>query len=295
MLVHTSCFRCILHISVMQHARTFCSDAVGGSTVRKLFVVLQGFANEVFDAAYNITTDADSALGIFDDLVVILNVDVNVSGMNSDVTVSCFHFAVKMFVTVASATTHIHNIGQCSTTCHGMTLHGTEHGTAQPGTAKHSTAWHSTAWHSIAWHSTAWHSTAWHTFTIWPKAHSATIFLHTVNGVLGQNQRCRCKTIKLILIMLQCVGTWLNGMVDPTVIADGLESLDTYLSGTSSTSGVFDPAREAVITDLASYGVCAQCFCKWDCLCCDIFTAFRQVQRSAVICSLLHYSCMLIH
>ncbi|KAL0048626.1 hypothetical protein WJX82_007262 [Trebouxia sp. C0006] len=98
---------------------------------------LTGFANEVFDAAYNITTDADSALGIFDDLVVILNVDVNVSGMNSDVT---------------------------------------------------------------------------------------------------------------------CVGTWLNGMADPTVIADGLESLDTYLSGTSSTSGVFDPACEAVITDLASYG-----------------------------------------
>jgi len=42
----------------------------------------------VFGAAYNITTDADSALGIFDDLVVILNVDVNVSGMNSDVAVS---------------------------------------------------------------------------------------------------------------------------------------------------------------------------------------------------------------
>ncbi len=54
---------------------------------------IQGFANEVFGAAYNITTDADSALGIFDDLVVILNVDVNVSGMNSDVAVSlqCIH------------------------------------------------------------------------------------------------------------------------------------------------------------------------------------------------------------
>ena len=50
---------------------------------------LQGFANDVFAAAYNITTDADSALGIFDDLVLILNVDVNVSGMTSDVTVSC--------------------------------------------------------------------------------------------------------------------------------------------------------------------------------------------------------------
>ena len=42
----------------------------------------------MFGAAYNITTDADSALGIFDNLVVILNVDVNVSGMNSDVAVS---------------------------------------------------------------------------------------------------------------------------------------------------------------------------------------------------------------
>lgn len=54
---------------------------------------MQGFANEVFGAAYNITTDADSALGIFDDLVVVLNVDVNVSGVNSDVTVSlqCIH------------------------------------------------------------------------------------------------------------------------------------------------------------------------------------------------------------
>ena len=37
----------------------------------------------VFGAAFDITTDADIALGIFDDLIVILNVDVNVSGMNS--------------------------------------------------------------------------------------------------------------------------------------------------------------------------------------------------------------------
>ena len=35
------------------------------------------------------TTDADSATNIFDDLVTILNVDVNVSGINSDVAVSC--------------------------------------------------------------------------------------------------------------------------------------------------------------------------------------------------------------
>ncbi len=127
----------------------------------KNVLVFQGFANEVFDAAYNITTDADSALGIFDDLVVILNVDVNVSGMNSDVTVSCFHFAVKMVVSVASVQmSQIHNIGQCSTTCHDKALHGTEHGTARPGTAWHSTARHSMAQHSMAQHSMAQHSMA---------------------------------------------------------------------------------------------------------------------------------------
>lgn len=67
--------------------------------------MLQGFANDVFDAAYNITTHADSALVIFDDLVVILNVDVNVSGMNSDVAVSCFCFAMKVTVSKTSAPT----------------------------------------------------------------------------------------------------------------------------------------------------------------------------------------------
>ncbi|DBB04426.1 TPA: hypothetical protein ACH3X1_012908 [Trebouxia sp. C0004] len=91
---------------------------------------LTGFANEAFEAAYNITTDADSALGIFDDLVVILNVDVNVSGMNSDVT---------------------------------------------------------------------------------------------------------------------CVATWVNGMVDPTLIADGLDSLDAYQTAT------FDPVKTDVATDLNAY------------------------------------------
>ena len=83
-------------------------------------------------------------------------------------------------------------------------------------------------------------------------------------------------------------------MADPTVIADGLESLDTYLSGTSSTSGVFDSAREAVMTDLASYGVCTQCFCKWDCLCCDEFNAYRHVQRYHLQLVVVHYSCILI-
>ena len=132
----------------------------------KVVLVFQGFANEVFDAAYNITTDADSALGIFDDLVVILNVDVNVSGMNSDVTVSCFHFAVKMVVSIASvAMSQMHDIGQCSTTCHetalhGTAQHGTEHGTAQHSMAQHSKVQHSVAQHSMAPYIMAQHSTA---------------------------------------------------------------------------------------------------------------------------------------
>ena len=50
--------------------------------------MLQGFADDIFGAAYNITTDANKALGIFDALITILNVDVNVTGMNSDITVS---------------------------------------------------------------------------------------------------------------------------------------------------------------------------------------------------------------
>ena len=136
-----------------------------GAHCPKVVLMFQGFANEVFDAAYNITTDADSALGIFDDLVVILNVDVNVSGMNSDVTVSCFHFAVKMVVSTASvAMSQMHNIGQCSTTCHetalhGTAQHGTEHGTAQHGTAQQGTAQHGTAQHGTIHHGTAQHGT----------------------------------------------------------------------------------------------------------------------------------------
>ena len=169
---------------------------------------------------------------------------------------------------------------------HGMAQHSiTQHSMAQIGTAWHRTAQHGTAQHGIAQHGTAQHGTpspsvqrlTWHPYPCRPL--------------------CHCRTIKLIVIMLQCVGTWLNGMVDPTVIADGLESLDTYLSGTSSTSGVFDPAREAVITDLASYGVCTRCFCKLDCLCCFELNAYKHVCRSKCHLQLvmLHYSCILFH
>ena len=53
---------------------------------------------------------------------------------------------------------------------------------------------------------------------------------------------------------MQCVGTWLNAMLDPTVIADGLETLDTYLTGT------FDTMTQDVTTDLTAYGVrCTPC------------------------------------
>lgn len=51
-------------------------------------LTLQGFADDVFEGAYNITTDAQQGLGIFDGLSQILNVDVNVSGMNSNIQVS---------------------------------------------------------------------------------------------------------------------------------------------------------------------------------------------------------------
>ena len=44
--------------------------------------------DSVLNAAEAIPNDANSALLIFDDLVTILNVDVNVTGMNADVAVS---------------------------------------------------------------------------------------------------------------------------------------------------------------------------------------------------------------
>lgn len=52
---------------------------------------MQGLADDVFEGAYNITTDAQSGLRIFDDLTVILDVDVNVTGMQRDVQVSIRH------------------------------------------------------------------------------------------------------------------------------------------------------------------------------------------------------------
>ena len=48
---------------------------------------MQGFTGGVLDAANVIPQDANKALLIFDNLVTILNVDVNITGMNTDVAV----------------------------------------------------------------------------------------------------------------------------------------------------------------------------------------------------------------
>lgn len=66
----------------------------------------QGFADDVFEGAYNITTDAQKGLGIFDDLSVILNVDVNVTGMNTDVQVSSSRLVHRYSTTSIVTTDH---------------------------------------------------------------------------------------------------------------------------------------------------------------------------------------------
>lgn len=56
-------------------------------TTQSIFAV-QGFVNSVLNAAGVIPQDANKALVIFDNLQTILDVDVNVTGMNNDVMVS---------------------------------------------------------------------------------------------------------------------------------------------------------------------------------------------------------------
>jgi len=51
---------------------------------------------------------------------------------------------------------------------------------------------------------------------------------------------------------MQCVGTWLNGMVDPTVIADGLETLDADLTAITSMT-------TSVTNDLSAWQVSNGC------------------------------------
>ena len=51
---------------------------------------------------------------------------------------------------------------------------------------------------------------------------------------------------------MQCVGTWLNGMVDPTVIAVGLETLDADLTAITSTT-------TSLTTDLTAWQVSTGC------------------------------------
>ena len=48
---------------------------------------MQDYLGSIFDAAETIPRDANTALLIFDALAVILRVDVNVEGINSDVAV----------------------------------------------------------------------------------------------------------------------------------------------------------------------------------------------------------------
>ena len=49
---------------------------------------MQDYMNTILTAAGAIPDDANTALLIFDDLLTILSVDVNVTGMNSDIAVS---------------------------------------------------------------------------------------------------------------------------------------------------------------------------------------------------------------
>ena len=49
--------------------------------------------------------------------------------------------------------------------------------------------------------------------------------------------------------VVQCVGSWLNSMVDPSVVAESIESLDEYLTGTLT------PLITTLTTDLTAYEV----------------------------------------
>ena len=88
------------------------------------WVSLQDFADNVFEGAYNITTDAQQGLGIFDNLSEVLSVDVNVSGMNRDIQVSS---RIAHCYTAPCLVSQHHNRGLCcSTVCVPQT------GVAQP-------------------------------------------------------------------------------------------------------------------------------------------------------------------
>lgn len=52
-----------------------------------------------------------------------------------------------------------------------------------------------------------------------------------------------------VLSAMQCIGTWLNGMTDPTIIADGLATLDTYITGP------FQTITSDVTSALTAYAV----------------------------------------
>ena len=61
---------------------------------------MQDFMESVLNAAEAIPNDANSALLIFGDLVTILNVDVNVTGMNADVAVSLLALVCNVHIKI---------------------------------------------------------------------------------------------------------------------------------------------------------------------------------------------------
>lgn len=69
---------------------------------------MQDFMESVLDAAGAIPNDANSALLILDDLVTILNVDVNVTGMNADVAVSLLALVFEMHLKAAGSVQPLH-------------------------------------------------------------------------------------------------------------------------------------------------------------------------------------------
>ena len=56
---------------------------------------------------------------------------------------------------------------------------------------------------------------------------------------------------------MQCMGTWLNSMTDPTFIADGLVTLEGNLEGPPLV-GTFDQITTDVTAALTSWAVSAQ-------------------------------------
>lgn len=63
---------------------------------------MQDYMNAILTAAGAIPDDTNTALLIFDDLLTILSVDVNVTGMNSDIAVSMLVVTHKWYLCPAA-------------------------------------------------------------------------------------------------------------------------------------------------------------------------------------------------